>query len=556
MRATALGTTLGLLLALAVPSHANFPANESNNVPSIGSSDLFLNSPDKPLRFNSGPTATIEPHSDSPVAIARPSMSIIGSLVAGERLTLEMGSWGEGVSLALQWFSGGKKIAGANRQTYTITSFDVGKELSVQVTASRTGAEAYSENLKALGVVSPEPNYPRSQGLKPEAFTTYGIRDFDSAGEQTSNFKIFMKHDATLACLTSCQVSAQITLVGTIGTSFASGSILLRDSNRNIMGSRSVFMSANSMTSSVNFVLASSQFQRSGERLYLSFEPSSMPARRVFAAENISEITLIKPPTGSEPRQIFPERTVVFPSFAEETAGASGLRFFEYAVSNQVNVSDECSVVRTHVTPLGLASATADGSANYAADATLTLRNASGQTVDRVSITGGAGEWSKLDAGSILDLKACGLNSQKGKKVTLRLTLDLSYDDLDQNFTTTRDISINAVGSLQWTRINCYKGTAGRTVFAYEPECPKGWKATSAKVVGNKVQIKTLNCLKGTTVKVIKSPEPKCPSGFKQTKLKVSNGKLATWTITCTKGVLVKKVSGVFPRCPSGYKKR
>lgn len=549
----------GLLVLSLIAAPSSQALGASGFMPSLPASNHISQSISSELRDvvpEPQPGQRMGLHSESSSVIVRPSMSVVGSLIAGEKITLEMGAWGEGVTIAFQWHSGGRKILGANRQSYLLTNFDVGSEVSVNVTATREGSVPYSETLRTIGVVLPEPTYPRSQGVKPEAFTTYGIRDFDSSGEQTANFKVFIKHDASLACLTSCQVTAQISLNGTIGTSFASGSILLRDSNRNIIGSRSVFLSANSSTSNLNFSIASSQIQRSGERLYLSFEPSSMPARRVFAPENISEITFIKAPPASQQRQVVPERTTVFPNFTEEVIGVSGLRFFELAVSNQINLSEECSAIRTYVSPLGLASATIDGSANYAADATLTLRNPNGQLIDRVTITGGAGEWTKIQSGGVLDLKACGLSSQQGKSTQLRLSVELSYDDLDQNFLTTRDVVISAIGNLKWTRINCYKGTAGKTVFAFEPVCPSGWKQTTAKVSGNKVQIKTLNCLKGKTVKVVKSPEPKCPSGFKPTKLKVVNGKLASWTITCTKGVLVKKVTAVYPRCPSGYKQR
>jgi len=67
--------------------------------------------------------------------------AISGQARAGTPLTASTGSWNPatGLTFAYQWFADGVAIAGATTSTFTPTTVQVGKALTVEVTASRTG---------------------------------------------------------------------------------------------------------------------------------------------------------------------------------------------------------------------------------------------------------------------------------------------------------------------------------------------------------------------------------------------------------------------------------
>ncbi|MGO1594352.1 MAG: hypothetical protein ACTHW1_08735, partial [Ancrocorticia sp.] len=65
--------------------------------------------------------------------------TISGTLKVGNNLTAKIGTWTEGVTPTYQWFADGKTISGATNATYTLTTADAGKKISVQVTGAKTG---------------------------------------------------------------------------------------------------------------------------------------------------------------------------------------------------------------------------------------------------------------------------------------------------------------------------------------------------------------------------------------------------------------------------------
>ncbi len=68
---------------------------------------------------------------------------ITGTPQVGETLTADQGSWSsEPTEFDYQWFADGSPIADTNRETFTIGSSQVGKTISVDVTASRPGYES------------------------------------------------------------------------------------------------------------------------------------------------------------------------------------------------------------------------------------------------------------------------------------------------------------------------------------------------------------------------------------------------------------------------------
>ncbi len=69
-----------------------------------------------------------------------PKPTISGSVSYGSTLRADPGSWGvPGATFRYQWLSSGAVIGGATSSTYTVSSIDIGKSLSVTVTASAPG---------------------------------------------------------------------------------------------------------------------------------------------------------------------------------------------------------------------------------------------------------------------------------------------------------------------------------------------------------------------------------------------------------------------------------
>ncbi len=75
--------------------------------------------------------------------------TISGSVASGSKLTAITGTWEDGTSFRYQWYADGKAISGATKQTFTLTSSQKGKRITVKVTgtlgddaatASRTSA--------------------------------------------------------------------------------------------------------------------------------------------------------------------------------------------------------------------------------------------------------------------------------------------------------------------------------------------------------------------------------------------------------------------------------
>jgi len=80
--------------------------------------------------------------------------SIAGSPVAGAKLTAYVGIWAPTPSaVKYQWYRNGATINGATSKYYTVKSSDLGKKLTVKVTASRTGFETTSATSSSVTVV-------------------------------------------------------------------------------------------------------------------------------------------------------------------------------------------------------------------------------------------------------------------------------------------------------------------------------------------------------------------------------------------------------------------
>jgi hypothetical protein len=64
---------------------------------------------------------------------------ISGTAKAGQRLSVNRGSWTSGTTLTQRWYRNGAAIAGATGTSYTLKSADAGRTITVKVTGSKTG---------------------------------------------------------------------------------------------------------------------------------------------------------------------------------------------------------------------------------------------------------------------------------------------------------------------------------------------------------------------------------------------------------------------------------
>lgn len=68
-----------------------------------------------------------------------PIPTITGTARVGSKLTVTAGTWAPTASLTYQWKSDGKPVVGATKSTYTVTSAEYSKAITVTVTGARTG---------------------------------------------------------------------------------------------------------------------------------------------------------------------------------------------------------------------------------------------------------------------------------------------------------------------------------------------------------------------------------------------------------------------------------
>ena len=92
---------------------------------------------------------------------------ISGTARVGSTLTASTGSWSPtGVTLAYRWFASGVAIAGATSKTFKATGAQVGKRLTVRVTASKTGVGSAFATSAATSVVMVQPAVSLAQKVR------------------------------------------------------------------------------------------------------------------------------------------------------------------------------------------------------------------------------------------------------------------------------------------------------------------------------------------------------------------------------------------------------
>ena len=68
-----------------------------------------------------------------------PRPTVSGSMVVGTTLTAKPGTWTTGATLSYRWLRDGAAITNATKSTYTLTSSDSGKLITVRVTGTKSG---------------------------------------------------------------------------------------------------------------------------------------------------------------------------------------------------------------------------------------------------------------------------------------------------------------------------------------------------------------------------------------------------------------------------------
>lgn len=99
----------------------------------------------------------VPPAPPAPLAVAlRSKPRIKGTARVGEVVKVTTGSWTPAaVTLAYQWYAGSKKIKKATHKKLKLTTKQVGKKLTVKVTASRAGYVPLTVRTKPTGKVKP-----------------------------------------------------------------------------------------------------------------------------------------------------------------------------------------------------------------------------------------------------------------------------------------------------------------------------------------------------------------------------------------------------------------
>ncbi|TDL42244.1 hypothetical protein [Microbacterium oleivorans] len=87
-------------------------------------------------------------------ALQASTPSVSGTAAVGATLTAKAGTWAKGASLSYQWYASGKKINGATKSTYKISSSLVGKNITVTVTGKKAGHVTTSKGSKATAKVA------------------------------------------------------------------------------------------------------------------------------------------------------------------------------------------------------------------------------------------------------------------------------------------------------------------------------------------------------------------------------------------------------------------
>jgi hypothetical protein len=79
-----------------------------------------------------------------------PNPKIVGTVQVFKTVTVDIGTWDDGVTTTVQWLRNGQWISGATSTSYTVSPFDTGLPLTVRVSARKTGYSPESKTSDGL----------------------------------------------------------------------------------------------------------------------------------------------------------------------------------------------------------------------------------------------------------------------------------------------------------------------------------------------------------------------------------------------------------------------
>ncbi|GAA5038471.1 hypothetical protein GCM10025738_27710 [Microbacterium fluvii] len=85
----------------------------------------------------------------APATLKTATPTISGTVAVGSKLTAKPGTWTSGTKLAYQWYASGKAISKATKSTFTLTSAQKAKTITVKVTGTKSGYTTASKTSKA-----------------------------------------------------------------------------------------------------------------------------------------------------------------------------------------------------------------------------------------------------------------------------------------------------------------------------------------------------------------------------------------------------------------------
>ena len=106
-----------------------------------------------------------------------PLPSVSGTPTVGSALTAKAGSWSpSGVTLKYQWLRDGYIISGATKTSYTLTTADVGKAITISVTGSKSGFASRTASSAPTALVKPgaDDHDDSSEGIQGSTPTVTG----------------------------------------------------------------------------------------------------------------------------------------------------------------------------------------------------------------------------------------------------------------------------------------------------------------------------------------------------------------------------------------------
>jgi len=93
------------------------------------------------------------------------SAAVSGTALTGKKLTAKLGTWTAGTKLTYRWYAADAPISGATKSSFTITSKQLGKAVTVKVTGKKSGYATVVKTSKATKKV-PRTATPTITGTK------------------------------------------------------------------------------------------------------------------------------------------------------------------------------------------------------------------------------------------------------------------------------------------------------------------------------------------------------------------------------------------------------